>query len=143
MLHQSDDAQTVTIKIASASCNQTGGDWPQNLSNISEAIDKATEDNADLLCLEELGLSGYERGDDFYYTDNAKTHYFLQLIADYAAAKNPNLIISVGHPWYFADKNIPYEDERRKNPIFNQQDTPFDVQTLISQGNIISMSAKR
>ncbi|WP_158617471.1 hypothetical protein [Legionella sp. km772] len=42
------------VKIASASCNQTGGDWPRNLANICQAIDKAISDGADLLCLEEL-----------------------------------------------------------------------------------------
>lgn len=54
------------IKIASASCNQTGGDWPRNVTNICDAIDKAVTDQADILCLEELGLCGYERGDDFF-----------------------------------------------------------------------------
>ncbi|TAL37830.1 MAG: hypothetical protein EPN97_04690 [Alphaproteobacteria bacterium] len=133
---------TFEIKIASASCNQTGGDWPANLANICRAIDRAAADGADLLCLEELGLSGYERGDDFFYSDNAKTRALLQIIADYAAAKNPNLIISVGHPWYFADKDIPDQPERRKNPIFNRINNQFNVQTLISGGDILSMSCK-
>lgn len=131
------------FKIASASCNQTGGDWPRNLGNIMTAIDKAVADGADVLCLEELGLTGYERGDDFFYSDNAGTHTLLQTIADYAASRNPNLVVSVGHPWFFADKTIPDQDERRKNPIFNRINNNFNVQTLISGGEIISMSAKR
>lgn len=131
------------LKIASASCNQTAGDWPHNLKNICKAIDKAVEDGADILCLEELGLTGYERGDDFYYTDNTKTREMLQLIADYTASKNPDLIISVGHPWRFADKDIPDQAERRRSPLFNRINNPFNVQTLITGGEIISMSAKR
>lgn len=131
------------IKIASASCNQTGGDWPRNLANICKAIDRAVADGADILALEELGLSGYERGDDFYYSDNSKTQQMLQTIADYAASLDPNLVISIGHPWYFADKDLPDQPERRKNPIFNRINNSFNVQTLIGGGEIISMSAKR
>lgn len=137
------DAAPITLKIASASCNQTGGDWPRNVANICKAIDRAVADGADILALEELGLSGYERGDDFYYSDNNKTREMLQVIADYAASLDPNLVISVGHPWYFADKNLPDQPERRKNPIYNRINNNFNVQTLISGGEILSMSAKR
>lgn len=131
------------MKIASASCNQTAGDWPRNVKNICKAIDKAVTDGADILALEELGLTGYERGDDFYYSDNATTLEHLQTIADYAASKDPNLVISVGHPYFIHDKNIPTQDERRKNPIFNRINNNFNVQTIISGGEIVSMSAKR
>lgn len=136
-------AAPIQIKIASASCNQTGGDWPRNLANICKAIDQAAADGADILALEELGLCGYERGDDFYYSDNAKTHEMLQLIADYAASRDPNLVISVGHPWYFADKFLPPQAERRKNPIYNRINNNFNVQTFITGGEIVAMSAKR
>lgn len=134
--------KTVRLKIASASTNQTGGDWGRNLENILAAVDKAIEDKADILALEELGLSGYERGDDFQYSDNKKTREFLQAIADYAASRNPNLIISVGHPWYFADKELPSQPDRRKSPIFNRTNKQFDVQTLITGGEVVAMSAK-
>jgi NAD+ synthase (glutamine-hydrolysing) len=138
----SDKDKPFQIKIASASCNQTGGDWPRNLKNICTAIDKAVADSADILSLEELGITGYERGDDFYYSDNMKTREMLQLIADYAASKDPNLVISVGHPWYFADKSIPDQDERRKNPIYNRINNNFNVQSILSHGEIVSMSNK-
>lgn len=131
------------IKIASASCNQTGGDWSRNIGNICAAIDRAIDDGADILSLEELGLTGYERGDDFYESDNTKTQEFLQMIAGYAASRDPNLVISVGHPWYFADKNLPDQDERRRNPIFNRLNNNFNVQTILSGGQIVSMSAKK
>ena len=130
------------LKIASVSCNQTGGDWPRNLANICKGIERAAEDGADVVCFEELGLSGYERGDDFHYSDNQKTRELLQIIADYAASKDPDLIVSVGHPWYFADKELPDQGERRKNPIFNRINKQFNVQSLILSGNIVSMSAK-
>jgi NAD+ synthase (glutamine-hydrolysing) len=131
------------VKIASASTNQTGGDWPRNIANICRAIDTAVADGADVLALEELGLTGYERGDDFYYSDNAKTREMLQLVADYAASKNPNLVISIGHPWFFADKDVPSGLERRKSPIYNRINNNFNVQTLLSGGEIVAMSAKR
>ena len=132
----------ITLKIASASTNQTGGDWPRNLANIIKAVDKAAEDKADILALEELGLSGYERGDDFQYSDNAKTREMLQIIADYAASKNPNLIISVGHPWYFADKDLPTQDDRRKNPLYNRVNKQYDVQSFLTGGEVVAISAK-
>lgn len=131
------------LKIASASCNQTGGDWPRNVANICKAIDRAVADGADILALEELGLSGYERGDDFYYSDNQKTREMLQVIADYAASLDPHLVISVGHPWYFADKNLPDQPERRKSPIYNRINNNFNVQTIVTGGEIVAMSAKR
>ena len=134
---------SLSVKIASASCNQTAGDWPRNIRNICSAIDMAAQDGADVLALEELGLSGYERGDDFYYSDNAKTLELLHVIADFAGKKNPNLVVSVGHPWYLSDKSIPDAPERRKNPIFNRLNNNFNVVTLISGGKIVSMSAKR
>lgn len=134
---------TFRLKIASASCNQTGGDWPRNLANICRAIDMAAEDGADILSLEELGLTGYERGDDFYYSDNAQTQMMLHTIARYAAARDANLVVSVGHPWYFADKGIKDAVERRKNPIYNRLNNTFNVQTFIAGGRIAAMSAKR
>lgn len=131
------------LKIASASCNQTGGDWPRNVVNICKAIDRAVADQADILALEELGLSGYERGDDFYYSDNAKTRGMLQVIADYAASLDPDLVVSIGHPWFFADKNLSGQPERRKNPLYNRINNNFNVQTLLAGGEVVSMSAKR
>lgn len=133
----------LSLKIASASCNQTAGDWPRNLGNILHAIDLAAADGADLLALEELGLCGYERGDDFFYTDNETTLALLQDIARHARKTAPGLILAVGHPWRLADKNIPAAAERRKNPIFNRLNNPFNVVSLIADGKIVSMSAKR
>lgn len=131
------------LKIASVSCNQTGQDWSNNLDNILLAIDQAVIDGADFLCFEELTLTGYECGDNFAYTDNKKIHELLQSIADYAKNQDPNLVLSVGHPWRFSDKAIENQLERRKNPIFNRLNLPFNVQTFISQGKLQAMSAKR
>ncbi len=131
------------IKIASVSCNQTGGDWPNNLTNIFKAIDQAVTDGVDLLAFEELTISGYDRGDDFLYSDNRLTQHFLQLIADYAASKDPNLVLSIGHPWYFADKELPDQMDRRKNPLYNRTNNQFNVQSFVANGEVIAMSAKR
>jgi len=136
----SKNKKNVRLKIAQASCNQTGGDWPRNVGNICRAIDMAADDGADILSLEELTLTGYERGDDFFYSDNDKTLELLRVIAAHAASIDPNLVISIGHPWYFADKNLKGQ---RNNPLFNRLDLPFNVQSLIAGGKIVSMSAKR
>ena len=132
----------VKMKVASVSCNQTGQDWARNLKNIVQAIDQAIDDHADMLCFEELTLTGYECGDNFKYSDNTLTQTYLQWIAWYAASKNPNLVISIGHPWRFSDKTIK-GSESRNSPIFNRLNLPFNVQSFISGGKIIAMSAKR
>jgi len=137
------DNPAFQIKIGAASCNQTGGDWPHNLANICAAIDQAAADGADILALEELGLTGYERGDDFFYTDNTRIAEMLYLIARHAAAQDPQLVVSVGHPWYFADKTLPDTPERRKNPIFNRTGLCFDAQSFLCGGKIVAVSAKR
>jgi len=137
------DQNSFPIKIASASCNQTGGDWPRNLANICAAIDQAAEDGADILGLEELGLTGYERGDDFFYSDNTLILQMLRIIARYAAAKAPDLVISIGHPWYFSDKRLPAQANRRKNPLFNRVNNCFDAQSFLSHGDVAAISAKR
>ncbi|MBL1146837.1 MAG: hypothetical protein HND56_10030 [Pseudomonadota bacterium] len=137
------DQNSFPIKLASASCNQTGGDWPRNLANICAAIDQAAADGADILGLEELGLTGYERGDDFFYSDNDLILQMLRIIARYAAAKAPDLVISVGHPWYFSDKHLPAQADRRKNPLFNRVNNCFDAQSFLAHGDIAAISAKR
>ncbi len=128
------DHENVALKIAIASCNQTGQNWARNVKNICEAIDKAVEDGADLLALQELGLSGYDCDDTFEYTNNDQIHRLLKIIANYAASKNPNLMISIGHPWKLEPKDNPVDDGSTK---------PFNVQTILSNGEIISMSAKK
>ncbi|MBP9726078.1 MAG: hypothetical protein KBD83_01245 [Gammaproteobacteria bacterium] len=122
---QSADSERVNLKIALASCNQTSNAWADNVQRIREAIDQAVDDGADVLCLQELVLSGYSCNDYFEYTDNDQIHMLLNHIAHYAAQKNPNLMMSIGHPWRLGE-----------------YDKPFNVQSFISGGKIVAMSAK-
>lgn len=136
----------IPLRITQASLNQTAFDFPRNLKNIFDAIDEAVLQKSDILTLEELTLTGYDAGDDFQKTDNEVIAELLSDIARYAYAKDPNLIISIGHPWYLAKKDIPaekgYEGERRKNALYNRINLPFNVQSFIGHGRVLSMTAK-
>jgi NAD+ synthase (glutamine-hydrolysing) len=136
----------ISLKITQASCNQTALDFPRNIANAYQAIKIASEEGSDLLCLEELLLTGYECNDDFEKIDNNLILQHLEDIAFYAKTMAPNLIISIGHPWRISKKDIPAKKgnqaERVKNPLYNRLDLPFNVQTLISNGKIQGMTAK-
>lgn len=136
----------IPFRVTQASLNQTAFDFPRNMKNIFAAIDEAVRQQADLLALEELTLTGYDAGDDFEKTDNTVMAELLQDIASYAFAKNPNLVISIGHPWRLADKDVTappnHEEERRKNALFNRINLPFNVQSFLGGGRILGMTAK-
>lgn len=53
------------IRVAAAALNQTPIDWDNNLHNIREAIRKARAQDASLLCLPELCITGYGCEDAF------------------------------------------------------------------------------
>jgi len=53
------------MKIAGATLNQTPLDWKNNVKNIIYAIQRAKEDQIELLCLPELCLTGYGCQDVF------------------------------------------------------------------------------
>ena len=100
---------TISFKVASANLNQTVMNFTRNVPNILAAIDKAVEDKADILCLQELGLTGYT-GDDYYkwIRTNEQQKDILdvvQYVADYAHEKNPNLIVSLGFPFSLLIRN--------------------------------------
>lgn len=89
----------LSLRVTQASLNQTALDWPQNMANHYAAIDEAIAQGSDVLLLPELSLTGYEVNDDFQRTNNNRIHQALMNIAAYAYAKDPNLVVSVGHPW--------------------------------------------
>jgi NH3-dependent NAD+ synthetase len=137
---------TITLRVTQASLNQTALDFPRNTANIYAAIDEAVAQGSDILALEELTLTGYEANDDFQRTDNTRILSYLDDIAAYAKALDPNLIISVGHPWRIQMRDIDgptgAEFERIKDPLYDRLNLPFNMQTLISGGSILAMSAK-
>jgi NAD+ synthase (glutamine-hydrolysing) len=131
----------MNLKIAQASLNQTGLDWPTNITHHCMAIEEAVKDGADLLCLPELSLTGYDNQDNSREFDNTSTHEALQFLANYAASLNPNLILSIGHPWRLREDtcmNDPFN-----NPIYNTQNKPFIVQSFVSGGKLFAMHPKR
>lgn len=139
--------RVIPFRVTQASTNQTAFDYARNFANATAAIDKAVADKSDLLALEELFVTGYDAGDDFQKTDNAEIGEFLRDVAQYAYAKDPNLILSIGHPWHVSLKDIPaipeLEDARRNNTLFNRINLPFNVQSFISQGRVLNMTAKK
>lgn len=116
------------------------------MANIYAAIDEAVLRGSDILALEELALTGYEVNDDFQRTDNDRILAALDDVAAYAAALDQNLIISIGHPWRFQMRGLPaepgFEADRVKNPLYDRMNLPFNVQTIISGGQIHAMTAK-
>ena len=140
------DAGALSLKITQASLNQTALDWPQNMANIYAAIEDAAAQDSDMLLLPELALTGYEVNDDFRRTDNDRIYQALTDIAKYASAKDPNLMVSVGHPWRVQfreafDKAAAHPDII-KNSFYDRLSKPFNVQTLISGGELLGMTAK-
>lgn len=132
-------ADRFSLKITQASLNQCAFDWARNMSNIFKAIDCATREGSDILCFEEMTITGYDSGDYFDRSDNDRITQALTDIAEYAEKLDPSLIISIGHPWRLLPdvaKDIPAD--RLPKEIF----LPFNVQTVISCGKILGMSAK-
>lgn len=54
------------IRVASAAINQTPLDWERNFQNIQAAIEIARRDDASVLCLPELCITGYGCEDAFH-----------------------------------------------------------------------------
>lgn len=139
----------ITLKITQASLNQTALDWPRNMANIYAAIDEAVKQGSDILALEELALTGYEANDEFQRTDNRRILASLRDIAAYAQAYDPDLIISIGHPWRLQMRDLAEsyaipgaEFEKVKDPLYDRLNLPFNVQSIISGGRIHGMTAK-
>ncbi|MDB5490549.1 MAG: hypothetical protein JWO78_398 [Micavibrio sp.] len=136
----------LSLKITQASLNQTALDWPRNMANIYAAIDEAVSRGSDILALEELALTGYEVNDDFQRTDNDRILAALDDISTYAQATDPNLIISIGHPWRVQMRDLPAEPgfgaDRVKYPLYDRMSKPFNVQSIVSGGQIHAMTAK-
>jgi|GEM_PF-5889572 len=145
---------TINLRVASANLNQTIANFTQNVPNILAAIDKAAEDGADVLALQELGLTGYS-GDDYFKWIRSESQQkelleLAQYIADYAAQKNPNLVISLGFPFFYADKSQPVKRNLGTsehpilvdNPLYNINNRPFNAVATLSHGEIQGIDAK-
>ena len=126
------------VKIASVSLNQTVYDYAVNVPNIIRAVDLAVADHADILSTEELSLTGYAADDYHQWNKNNDTVWtYLNLIARYAEEKDPNLVVTVGAPWHYADKSRPVND-----PAYNINGRPFNAHFIITGGRVVAVSAK-
>lgn len=146
-------ADLLSLKVTQASLNQTALDWSQNMANHYAAIDAAVAAGSDVVLIPELSLTGYEVGDDFQRMDNERIHEALKSIAAYANAKDPNLLVSVGNPWRVQFREVfehavedheanIYTADNVKNAFYGRTHLPFNVQTSISGGKILGMTAK-
>jgi len=129
---------TRRMKIASISMNQTVYDYAVNIRNILKGVDLAVADHTDLLATEELSLTGYAADDYHHWNKNNDTVWtYLNLIARYAEKKDPNLVLTIGAPWHYANKSNHVTD-----PAYNINGRPFNSHFIITGGHIVAISAK-
>lgn len=89
------------LKIAAASLNQSPIDWDNNLKNISEACDRASALNAEVLCLPELALCGYSC-EDLFFSDWLADKCIEKLLECLPYSKN--LMLNIGLPIRYEGK---------------------------------------
>jgi NH3-dependent NAD+ synthetase len=132
------DTKTIPFKIASVSLSQIVYDYAHNFRNFRKAIDLAVLDHADLLATQELSGTAYEADDYHQWNKNNEAAWiFLMAVARYAEEKDPNLVVTVGIPWHYADKSKPASD-----PEYNINNRPFNAHAIIKGGRVIAISAK-
>ncbi len=140
------DSNSISLKITQASLNQTALDWPQNMANVYEAIRIAASEGSDMVLMPELCLTGYEVNDDFQRTDNSRIFEALHDIAALAQEFDPDLIVSIGHPWRLqfrgAFQKAGADPDIIKNALYDRLNRPFNAQTLMRSGQILGMTAK-
>ncbi len=83
------------VNVAAVALNQTPLDWNGNLANIRQAIAAAREQDAAVICLPELSITGYGCEDAFFSTSVLKRAQgaVAELLPDTAGA-----VVSVGLP---------------------------------------------
>ena len=87
------------LKVGTASVNQTPLDWSGNFENIIEAIDAATAEGVQLLCLPELCITGYGCEDHFHsYEVQQEALHVLKAIAKDMEESGRNIKVCVGLP---------------------------------------------
>ena len=87
------------IKVAAGVLNQTPIDWQANFQNISDAIESARKDQATLLCLPELCVTGYGCEDAFHSAGIRETA--LQVLNEILPLTE-GMVVTVGVPLMYA-----------------------------------------
>jgi NAD+ synthase (glutamine-hydrolysing) len=83
------------IRVAAAALNQTPLDWDANAANILAAIDEARARGAAVLCLPELGITGYGCEDAFF--SPAVQQMALRILHQIIPATS-DMVVSIGLP---------------------------------------------
>jgi len=109
------------IKVAAAVLNQTPLDWEGNRRNIQAAIREARNEQASILCLPELCISGYGCEDAFLSPGTLRTSW--QILQE-LLPETKGLVVSFGLPVSF------------NNVVFN-------TAALVVDGCIAGLVAKR
>ena len=109
------------IRVAAAVLNQTPLDWEGNESRIRKAIDEARAQQARILCLPELGITGYGCEDAFHSSGIQATAL---AILEKLVPATRGMIVTIGLPLMF------------QNALFN-------VVCVAADGRILGFVAKR
>jgi NAD+ synthase (glutamine-hydrolysing) len=83
------------LRVAAAALNQTPLDWDGNVANIRQAIEKARQAGAHLICLPELCITGYGCEDAFFSRDTMRR---AETALSELAPATAGLAVSVGLP---------------------------------------------
>lgn len=91
-----------TMKVSTASLNQTAGEFEKNIKNIMDAAVKAKSDGARFLLTPELSLTGYGLEDNFSYMNIIDTA--LSKLFKLATELPEGIAVSVGLPYLYSGK---------------------------------------
>ncbi|MBX9788630.1 MAG: NAD(+) synthase [Pirellulales bacterium] len=109
------------IRVAAAVLNQTPLAWDSNLAHILAAIEEARRQEASILCLPELCITGYGCEDAFHAAGTWQTAC---RVLDEIVPHTRGLVVSVGLPLLF-------------------NNAQYNTACLIADGHILGFTAKR
>ncbi|HWU86977.1 MAG TPA: nitrilase-related carbon-nitrogen hydrolase [Kofleriaceae bacterium] len=109
------------IKVAVACVNQTPLAWDENFAHLEQAIERARDEGATVLCLPELAITGYGC-EDAFFMDGLQDLAFAQLEA--LAALTRGMVVAVGLPVY-------------------HEKALYNAAALLADGAIVGFAAKQ
>lgn len=109
------------VKVAVACVNQTPFAWESNFAHLSMAIELARAENATVLCLPELAITGYGC-EDAFFMDGLQDVAFAQLEA--LAELTRGMVVTVGLPVY-------------------HEKALYNAAALLADGTIVGFAAKQ
>ena len=111
---------SLTAHVATASINQTVGDWTGNRRRISEAITEARRRGVKLLALPEMVIPGYSLGDRLLMPGTL--HRSWQMLRD-LTAETAGMVVILGLP-------------------VRHRDVLYNVAAVLADGNIVGLVPK-